>query len=240
MMSKKVLISGGSRGIGAAVVRRFAALGYDVLFTYNKSDEAAAHLCAQTGAKCIKSDVSCPDSVAGVVENAVGILGGIDVLVCNAGITHIAQICDTTDADWQRVLNTNLTGAFCLCREVSKIMVSAHSGVIINVGSVWGRVGASCEVAYSASKAGVRGLTMALAKELAPSNIRVNCVEPGVIDTDMNKVFSCEERDAICEEIPMGHFGTADDVASLIEFLSSDASAYITGQCIGIDGGYGQ
>lgn len=237
---KNVLISGGSRGIGAAAVRRFAALGCNVVFLYKSSDNAANELCRETGARSIKCDVSDPAAVTSAVETAVRELGSIDTLVCNAGVAHISQICDTTDAELRRIIDTDLSGAFYLCREVSKIMVSAHSGSIINIGSVWGRVGASCEVAYSAAKAGVRGLTMALAKELAPSGIRVNCVEPGVTDTDMNSCFSDSEREAICEEIPMGRFGSPDDVASLIAFLASDAAGYITGQCIGVDGGYGQ
>lgn len=237
---KNILIAGGSRGIGAAAVRRFASLGCNVVFLYNNSHDSASSLCDETGAHCIRCDISSPDAIVDAVRAALKVLGDIDTLVCNAGVAHIAQICDTTDSEWRRVSDTDLSGVFYLCREASKIMVAAHNGSIINVGSVWGRVGASCEVAYSAAKAGVRGLTMALAKELAPSGVRVNCVEPGVIDTDMNSCFSVSERDDICNEIPMGRFGAPDDVASLIAFLASDAAAYITGQCIGVDGGYGQ
>lgn len=237
---KNILISGGSRGIGAASVRSFAAQGDRVVFIYKNSDSEADRLCAETGAECIKADISDSFEVCAAVQKACDMLGGIDVLVCNAGISHIAQICDTTDADWRRVIDTDLSGVFYLCREVSRIMVRAHSGSIINIGSVWGRAGSSCETAYSAAKAGIRGLTKALSKELAPSNIRVNCIEPGVIDTDMNACFNEADRQLICDDIPMGRFGTAEEVSALIEFLASDKALYITGQCIGIDGGYGQ
>ena len=187
----------------------------------------------------IAADVSDPDAVRAAVKQTVQMLGGLDVLVCNAGISQIAQICDTSDEDWGRICDTNLASVFYLCRSASEYMVRQHSGKIVNVGSVWGRRGASCEVAYSASKAGVRGLTMALAKELAPSGITVNCVEPGVIATDMNAVFSSKELTRLTEEIPMSRVGTPAEVARVIVFLASDAASYVTGQCIGVDGGFG-
>ena len=167
------------------------------------------------------------------------VLSGVDVLVNCAGIALISQICDTDSALWSKVINTNLTSAYAMCKAASQEMVRRKNGVIINVGSVWGRVGASCESAYSASKAGMRGLTMALAKELALSGIRVNCVEPGVIDTEMNHSLGSEALDAICEDIPLGRLGKAEEVAELIGFLASDKARYITGQIIGIDGGFG-
>ena len=235
---RRILISGGSRGIGAAAVEKFASMGDRVAFIYRKNDEAARELSAKAGAYAIKADVSDPEDVKEAVIEAIKYLGGIDVLVSNAGISHIAQICDTTDYDMRKVFDTNLSAAFCLAREVSKHMVREHYGRIINVGSVWGKCGASCEVAYSASKAGVRGLTMALAKELGPSGITVNCVEPGIINTDMNKCFDEATIKEISEEIPAGRLGEAEEVAALIAFLASDSAAYINGQCIAIDGGW--
>jgi len=235
---KRVLVSGGSRGIGAAVAEKFASLGYKVAFIYRSDDGAAECLSKKCGAFPIKADVSDAEGATNAVEKAVELLSGIDILVSNAGVSFIAQICDTADTDWRRIVDTNLSGAFYLAREASKHMVRNHSGRIINVGSIWGRCGASCEVAYSASKAGVRGLTMALAKELGPSNITVNCVEPGIINTDMNKCFDKETLDSICEEIPAGRPGEAGEVAELIAFLASDSASYINGQCIAIDGGW--
>lgn len=238
-MGKKVLVSGGSRGIGAAVVEVFAAAGDRVVFLYHSNHVAAKSLCDRTGAMSIAVELAEADAAGAAVEQAIQMLDGLDVLVCNAGISHIAQICDTGDRDWKQICDTNLSSVFFLCRSASKYMVRQHSGRIVNVGSVWGRRGASCEVAYSASKAGVRGLTMALAKELAPSGITVNCVEPGVIATDMNACFSPEETLQLTEQIPMSRMGDPEEVARVIAFLASDAASYVTGQCIGVDGGFG-
>ncbi len=235
---KRALVSGGSRGIGAATVKKLSSLGYKIAFIYKTSDEAAEALAKDCSCLAIKADVSTPDGVSLAINKAVEYLGGIDVLVANAGVSHVAQICDTSDSDWNRIVNTNLYSEFALSREASKLMVKAHCGRIITVGSVWGKCGASCEVAYSASKAGIRGLTMALAKELGPSGITVNCVEPGIIDTDMNKCFSEEELSTITEEIPAGRLGDAGEVANLVAFLASEEAAYINGQCIAVDGGW--
>ena len=165
-------------------------------------------------------------------------VGGVDILVNNAGVSQIKLLSDITDADWQTVLGTNLSGAFYLCREVSRYMISQKYGRIVNVGSMWGKVGASCEVHYSASKAGLRGMTMALAKELGPSGITVNCVEPGVIETDMNAVLDDDTKRQLCDETPLCRMGSADEVAHAIAFLASDNAAFITGQILGVDWGF--
>lgn len=233
-----ILITGGSRGIGRACVERFARDGHTVAFLYQNSTDAAEALSAATGARAIRADVSNADDVRRAVAEATDTLGNIDVLVNNAGIAEFKLFTDVTDEDWERVLSTNLSGAFFVAREIARGMIAQKSGRIINVGSMWGKVGASCEVHYSASKAGLRGMTMALAKELGPSGITVNCVEPGVIDTEMNAMLDEEARSALCDETPLCRLGTPEEVASLIAFLASKEAGFITGQCIGIDGGF--
>ena len=235
---KKVLITGGSGGIGAGLVRAFCANGDNVVFTYRTNLEAAQKLAMETGATALCADLGDSENVHFIVESARDIMGGIDVLVHAAGISRIGLFDLTTDEDWNTLLSANLSSAFYICREVSKVMLSTHTGSMVLIGSMWGKVGASCEVAYSATKAGVRGLTMALAKELGPSGIRVNCIEPGVIDTPMNACFDAETRAALAEETPLGRIGTPADVAATALFLASDGASFITGQCLGVDGGF--
>ncbi len=233
-----ILISGGSRGIGRACVDKFSREKHRVLFLYHNNRVAANESAVASGAHTVQCDISDSASVSQAVASAVDILGGIDVLVNCAGIAE-ARLFDTIDdAAWRKMLDTNLSGAFYLCREVSKHMLRAHSGKIINIGSMWGKVGASTEVHYSAAKAGLRGLTMALAKELGPSGICVNCVEPGVIATDMNAHLSTAEIEALCADTPLGRVGKPQEVAELVYFLASSKADFITGQCIGIDGGF--
>lgn len=235
---RRILISGGSRGIGRACVEAFAAGGDRVAFIYRSHDEEAARVAAATGALAIKADISNPHEVRRAVEAAETALGGkVEVLINNAGVAHSGLVQDMTDAEWRHMCDTNLSGAFYLCRAVIPGMVAVHGGRIVNIGSMWGKVGASCEVAYSATKAGLRGLTMALAKELGPSGVTVNCVEPGFIHTDMTAEFDDEVRAAVCEDTPLGRLGTPEDVAATVTFLSSDAASFITGQIIGVDGG---
>lgn len=236
---RRVLISGGSRGIGAECVRRYSAAGYAVAFIYKKSAEAAQKLASETGAVAICADVSDSVQARSAVDEAVGLLGGIDILVNNAGIAHIGLFTDLTDDQWRRLCDTNLSSAIYLSREASKYMIRQQGGSIVNVGSVWGRAGASCEVAYSATKAGLRGFTLALAKELGPSGITVNCIEPGVIDTEMNAALDQDTREALADETPLGRLGTVADVAAAIEFLTSTDASFITGQILGVDGGFG-
>ena len=233
-----ILITGGSRGIGRACVERFTRDGHTVAFLYKSNNAAAEELSAATGALAIRADVSDADSVRKALAKVHQTLGEIDVLVNNAGIAEFKLFTDLTDEDWNRMISTNLSGAFFVTREVAKGMISQKRGRVINVGSMWGKVGASCEVHYSAAKAGLRGMTMALAKELGPSGITVNCVEPGVIDTEMNAMLDDSARAELCDATPLCRLGSADEVAALIAFLASDEAGFITGQCIGIDGGF--
>lgn len=235
---KIVYVTGGSRGIGRATVKEFAARGYRVCFFYRSSVEQAKTLEAETGSVGIRADVSDPDEIAGAVEQAVLTVGEPDILVCNAGIAQIRLFTDLTNEDWKTMMGTNLDGAFYIAREVARRMVRNHRGSIVFVGSMWGKTGASCEVHYSASKAGIRGLTMALAKELGPSGIRVNCVEPGVIDTEMNAALDEQTRRELADETPLCRIGTPEEVARVICFLSSDEASFVTGQILGVDGGF--
>ncbi len=237
-MKKRVLISGGSRGIGAACVRYFAETGDKIAFIYRNAEESASELANETGALPIKSDVSDPESAKNAFTEAIEVLGGIDVLINCAGIARFSLFTDISDAEWRQMIDTNLSSAFTLSREAARLMVSQKSGRIINVGSVWGRMGASCEVHYSASKAGLRGLTQALAKELGPSGITVNCVEPGVIDTDMNSALDESAMRQLADATPLCRIGRAEEVAAVIRFLASDDASFITGACIPVDGGF--
>ncbi len=235
---KHILISGGSRGIGAALVKGLAADGHRVAFLYRQNREAAEKIAAESGVTAICCDVSDPVAVKQAVSTAREALGKIDALINNAGVSHIGLSRDICDADWRHVLDTNLSGAMYLAREVQGDMIAAGAGRILNIGSMWGKTGASCEVAYSASKAGLRGLTMALAKELGPSHITVNCIEPGLIDTEMNKALDAQTRAALIEETPLCRIGTPADVLAAARFFLSDEAGFITGQCLGVDGGF--
>ena len=235
---KRVLISGGSRGIGRAIVEYFAARGDAVAFIYRSNDEAAMAVSEQTGARAIRADLSDAAEAVRAAEEAVEALGGVDVLVNNAGCASIGLFTDVSDAEWRRMMDTNLSSAFYLSRAVAPGMISQKWGRIVNVGSMWGKVGASCEVAYSAAKAGLRGLTMSLAKELGPSGITVNCVEPGVIETDMNAALDERTKEALCDETPLCRMGQPGEVASAVGFLASDEAGFITGQMLGVDGGF--
>lgn len=236
---KRVLITGGSRGIGAACVRRFSAEGCRVAFLYNKSKEEAEALSRATGALAIRADVADKTALATAIARVAEEMGGIDVLVNNAGVSLIQLFSEVDDERLEHLLAVNLTAAIVASREVSRHMVNAHKGYIVNVGSVWGRVGAACEAAYSATKAGLRGLTLALAKELGPSGVTVNCVEPGVIDTDMNRELDEETMEWLKNATPLCRIGEPDEVAEAIWWLCSGKADFVTGQMLGVDGGFG-
>lgn len=235
---KTVLITGGSRGIGAEMVRRFSKEGYRVAFVYRQSEEKALQLAGETGALAIRADVAVAEDARRAVREAREFLSNIDVLVNNAAVSSFSLFSDITDADWDRMMQVNLNGAFYFCREILPEMIARHAGRIINISSMWGQVGASCEVHYSTAKAALIGLTKALAKEVGPSGITVNCIAPGVIDTDMNAALDEETRATLCEETPLCRIGTPQDVAACALFLAGEDASFITGQVIGVNGGF--
>lgn len=237
-MEKVVLITGGSRGIGANAVKQFSLNGYKVAFTYLNSDKNAEDLATRYDAIAVKADMSCSNDVTNAVKSVLDKFGKIDILINNVGISEFSLFTDITDEMWKKMLDTNLSSAFYASREVLPQMIHRKSGCIINISSMWGEVGASCEVHYSAAKAGIIGLTKALAKEVAPSGIRVNCITPGAVDTDMNAVLSEDTIEGIKSETPLGKIGSVEDVVNAMLFLASDSSSFITGQIIGVNGGF--
>ncbi|MBP3369588.1 MAG: 3-oxoacyl-ACP reductase FabG [Clostridia bacterium] len=234
----RVLITGGARGIGAACVEKFARNGHSVAFIYRSNHSAAKAVSKEYGALSICADISDPNEAKSAVSKVIEEMGGIDILINNAGISQIKMFCDITDEDVRSMLDTNLASAFYVTRAALPSMISQKWGRIINIGSMWGKVGASCEVHYSASKAGIRGMTMALAKELGPSSITVNAIEPGVIATDMNAELDENTMRELCNETPLCRIGDPMDVANLAYFLASYEASFITGQIIGVDGGF--
>ncbi len=242
-MQKTVIVTGGATGIGKAISSLLCNEGYNVVIGYNTSFENAKQLEQQLKAKGLnceicKINVTDADSVKSAFQFCVEKYGNIDLLVNNAGIAQQKLLTDITDEDWMNMLSTNLTGCFYCCREVANYMVKKHSGCIINISSMWGVVGASCESHYSASKAGIIGLTKSLAKELGPSNIRVNCIAPGVIETDMLNSFSDSDLDQLKNETPLCRLGKPEDVANAVSFLASEKASFITGQTLCVDGGF--
>lgn len=242
-MKKTVLITGASRGIGRAAAVAFAKAGYDVAVNYNKSDEAAAALCSElegysVRARCFKADVADKKAVADMAAEIEKTMGGVSVLVNNAGIAEQALFTDITEEMWDRMFAVNVKGAYNCTQAVMPRMIYEKCGRIINISSMWGISGASCEVHYSASKAALIGFTKALAKEVGLSGITVNCVAPGVIDTDMNGRLSPEIISELKEETPLNRIGAPQDVAEAILFLASEKASFITGQVLSVDGGF--
>lgn len=242
-MSKTVLITGASRGIGRAIATRFAKEGYSLVINCCNSPAALAEVKKELETTyhvpvlASVGNVGDFQYIEKLFEEIKEHFHGIDVLVNNAGISHIGLLHDMSLEEWQNLININLSSAFYTSKLAIPYMLSQKHGKIINISSVWGNVGASCEVAYSASKGGLNTFTKALAKELAPSNIQVNAIACGCIDTAMNQCFSVEERQSLAEEIPAGRFGTVDEVANLAFSLAENHS-YLTGQVISLDGGW--
>lgn len=236
------VVTGGASGIGEAIVRALCRDGFAVAINYNRSEAQAVALASELSAKgsnviTIKADISSSQQVYEMMNAVKQTLGTPEVLVNNSGIAQQKLFTDITDEDWNSMIGVNLTGIFNTCRAILPFMIHEKKGKIINISSMWGQVGASCEVHYSASKAGVIGLTKALAQEVAPSGITVNCVAPGAVETKMMSSFSMDDINSLCEEIPMGRLGKAEEIANTVAFLASDSASYITGQIIGVNGG---
>lgn len=233
---KNVLITGGSRGIGAACVRAFSNENYRVFFLYKRNIQKAEQLERETGAKGFQCDVSSFAETAEAVRE-IHKEGRIDILVNNAGISQIKLFQDISESDWDKIFNVNIKGMFVVTKSLVSDMIQKKKGRIINISSMWGEEGGSCEVHYSASKAAVIGFTKALAKELGPSGITVNCVSPGIIDTEMNAHLSDEELEILKEDTPLERVGTAEEVAKAVLYLASEAAGFVTGTVLPVNGG---
>ena len=233
-MGKTALVTGGAGGIGSAVCRALSAEGWRVAVAFHHSAEAAEKLAEEIGGISVGADITDPDQVDAMFAR----VGGVDLLVNNAGISYCGLLTDMTYRDWRDLFRVNTDAVFLCCRAAIPYMVHMKRGSILNISSMWGQVGGSCEAAYSASKAAVIGLTKALAKELAPSGIRVNCIAPGVIRTRMLDGFTEAELEDLRMETPLERLGTPEDVGALAAFLASDRAGFITGQVVGLNGGF--
>lgn len=232
-----ILVTGASRGIGKEIAKNLAQKGNKIIANYNRSEEHAKKLQEENeNIDIFKADVSKRKEVKQMIEYAINKYGKIDVLINNAGISENKLFTDVSDEDWEKIVNTNLYSAFCVTQEVLTNMIHNKRGCIINISSVWGMVGSSCETIYSITKAGIDGMTKSLAKELGPSGIRVNSIAPGIIDTDMNKKLSEEEINKIKEEIPLEKIGKTIDISRCVNWLIEDE--YTTGQVVSINGGW--
>lgn len=241
-MKKTVLITGAAKGIGRAIAEVFAENQFNVVINYLSSEKSAQSLVSELKERGFSALALCADitekaQVEKMFEQAYHAFGSIDILVNNAGISHYKLFQEITEDEWDKMINVHLKGMYNCSQQVVPEMIRKNTGKIINISSIWGMVGASCEVSYSTAKAGMIGFTKALAKELGPSNIQVNCVAPGVIDTDMLNPLSQEDRELVREEIPLMRFGQAKEIAKVVLFLAMQESDYITGQVISPNGG---
>lgn len=241
IVNKVVVVTGGSRGIGAQIVKTLANENYKVILNYNNSKEQAEKIQQEllergNEIEIIKADVSKREETEKLIQFAINKFNKIDVLINNAGISQEGLFTDVTEEEWQKIINTNLNSVFYCNQQALKYMIPEQQGCIINISSIWGETGASCEVAYSTTKAAINGMTKALAKEVGPSNIRVNAIAPGIIDTDMNRNLTNEELEPIKEQIPLNKIGKALDIAKCVKWLIEDE--YTTGQIISINGGW--
>lgn len=234
---RTVLITGGSRGIGAAMVRLFSEKGYRVAFTYKNSASEAMAVSEETGALAICADSASESDIYRAVKETSETLGNVEILINNAAVSSFSLVTDITLEDWKSMFAVNLDAAFLYSKTVLPSMIRNGFGRIINVSSMWGIVGASCEVCYSTTKAALIGFTKALAKEVGPSSITVNAIAPGLIDTDMNASLSETDKAAICDETPLMRIGKAEEVAAAALYLASDSAAFITGDVLNISGG---
>ena len=242
-MEKTAVVTGASRGIGAAIARALARSGWRVAVCCRENREKAERVCREieaAGGTALPfcADVAREEDIQRMFEEIGVSLGEPSALVCSAGIAHWGLLTDMTAAEWDRLFAVNVRGAFLCCHAVLPAMIRRKNGRIVLISSMWGQVGASCEAAYSATKAALIGLTKALAQEEGPSGVTVNCIAPGVIETDMMAGFSSADKAELCEETPLGRLGTADDVAAAAAFLCSDAASFITGQVLGVNGGF--
>ncbi|MGN0145216.1 MAG: elongation factor P 5-aminopentanone reductase [Clostridium sp.] len=243
LRGKVALVTGASRGIGRAIAIELAKEGASIVINYSKDDKGAEETLEEIKkingyGILIKQDISSYEKTQIMVDEIINTMGKIDILINNAGISTVGLFMDSDKESIDRIMGVNLIGPIYLTNHVIKHMISRKSGAIVNLSSIWGEAGASCEVLYSATKGGVNLFTRALAKELAPSNIRVNAIAPGVIDTSMNSFLGEEEKKELEEEIPLGRFGKSEEIGKLAVFLCSDDSSYITGQIIRADGGF--